>query len=145
MLAAQAMRRWCACPNYEPVSHRPSFESSYPKLAIPVEYGNIEDIPKLPFTMMQSSPPSIHCFLDRPGTQTTPRLEVGYYIQDYEPYFYAPDTDIYQKAADSIPHPKLVRCVTTQWIDDQIQIIMVFYAISSAPAMIQTCSGLVPA
>ncbi len=57
-----------------------------------------------------------------PAIKQRPDLKIGYYIQDYEPYFYAPDTDVYQKAADSYTLiPNLVRCVTTQWIDDQIQ------------------------
>jgi glycosyltransferase involved in cell wall biosynthesis len=49
-------------------------------------------------------------------------LKIGYYIQDYEPYFYPPDSDGFHKAASSYTLiPNLIRCVTTQWIKDQIQ------------------------
>ena len=47
---------------------------------------------------------------------------VGYYIQDYEPYFYEPGSAGYRKALESyVLIPKLIRCCTTQWIYEQIQ------------------------
>jgi GT2 family glycosyltransferase/glycosyltransferase involved in cell wall biosynthesis/SAM-dependent methyltransferase len=124
MLAAQAMRKMGVDAQIMNLyAHRPSFESSYPKLAIPVEYGNIEDIPKVAIhydAVVATFNPTVSWIA--PALKQRPDLKVGYYIQDYEPYFYAPDTDVYQKAADSYTLiPNLVRCVTTQWIDDQIQ------------------------
>jgi glycosyltransferase involved in cell wall biosynthesis len=51
-----------------------------------------------------------------------PDLVVGYYIQDYEPYFYDTSSDDYRVAVDSYSLiPNLVRCCTTKWIYDQIQ------------------------
>ncbi len=48
MLAAQAMRKMGVDSQIMNLhAHRPSFESSYPNLAIPVEYDNIEDIPNV--------------------------------------------------------------------------------------------------
>jgi len=124
MLAAQAMRKMGVDSRIMNLhAHRPSFESSYPNLAIPVEYGNIEDIPNVAIqydAVVATFNPTVSWIA--PAIKQRPDLKIGYYIQDYEPYFYAPDTDVYQKAADSYTLiPNLVRCVTTQWIDDQIQ------------------------
>jgi glycosyltransferase involved in cell wall biosynthesis len=46
----------------------------------------------------------------------------GYYIQDYEPLFYPPDSeDFYEASSSYTLIPNLVRCVTTRWIHDQIE------------------------
>ena len=51
-----------------------------------------------------------------------PDLVVGYFIQDYEPYFYPEGSDGYQKAFEFYTFlPNIVRLVTTQWIDGEVK------------------------
>jgi GT2 family glycosyltransferase/glycosyltransferase involved in cell wall biosynthesis len=101
---------------------RSSFESSYPDLHVPIIFGNIEDVPKVAIqydAVVATHYPTVSWIA--PALEKHPDLTVGYYIQDYEPYFYLPDTDDYRKAAASYTLlPSLVRCVTTRWIYDQI-------------------------
>jgi glycosyltransferase involved in cell wall biosynthesis len=123
MLTAQAMRRMGVDAQIMNLhAHRPSFESSYPNLNIPIVYGDIEDIPNIAFhydAVVATFNPTVSWIA--PILKRRPDLKVGYYIQDYEPFFYKPDTDGYQKAADSYTLiPNLIRCVITQWIYDQI-------------------------
>ena len=124
ILAAQALRRMGVEASILNLHvHRVSFERAYPRLDVPVVYGNIEDVP----TLVARSDAAIATFNPTvawiaPALSKRPELKVGYYIQDYEPYFYTPGTDGYQTAFDSYTLiPGLVRVVTTQWIYDQVQ------------------------
>jgi GT2 family glycosyltransferase len=124
VLAAQAMRRMGVDAQIMNLHvHRPSFESSYPNLNVPVVYGDIEDVPNVASlydAVVATFNPTVSWIA--PVLKHRPDIKIGYYIQDYEPYFYSSDADGYKKAADSYTLiPNLVRCVTTQWIYDQIQ------------------------
>jgi GT2 family glycosyltransferase/SAM-dependent methyltransferase len=124
VLAAQAMRRMGVDAHIINLHvHRVSFENAYRDLDVPILYGNIEDIPQLVLrydAVVATFNPTISWIA--PALEKRPELIVGYYIQDYEPYFYQVGTPGYQKAADSYTLiPNLVRGVTTQWIYDQIQ------------------------
>jgi GT2 family glycosyltransferase/SAM-dependent methyltransferase/glycosyltransferase involved in cell wall biosynthesis len=124
VLATQAMRRMGVDAQIMNLYvHRPSFESSYPDLNVPVIYGDIEDIPNHAVyydAVVATFNPTVSWIA--PALRQRSDLKIGYYIQDYEPYFYPPNTDGFHKAADSYTLiPNLVRCVTTQWIYDQIQ------------------------
>jgi len=123
VLAAQAMRKMGVDAQIMNLHvHRPSFESSYPNLNVPVVYGDIEDVPNIAIlydAVIATFNPTVSWIA--PAIKQCPDMKVGYYIQDYEPYFYMPDTDGHQKATDSYTLiPNQIRCVTTQWIDDQI-------------------------
>ena len=124
VLTAQAMRRMGVDAQIMNLHvHRPSFESSYPNLNVPVVYGDIGDIPNYAISydaVVATFNPTVSWIT--PVLKQRSDLKIGYYIQDYEPYFYTPNTDGFHKAADSYTLiPNLVRCVTTQWIYDQIQ------------------------
>jgi GT2 family glycosyltransferase/SAM-dependent methyltransferase len=124
VLAAQSMRRMGVDAHILNLHvHRRSFENSYPEMDVPALYGNIEDIPDLVLSYeaaVATFNPTVSWIA--PALRKRPDLIVGYYIQDYEPYFYQPGTPGYQKAFDSYTLlPNLVRGVTTQWIYDQIQ------------------------
>lgn len=105
-------------------AHRESFENSYPGLEIPIIYEDIESIPDkavLYEAVVATFNPTVSWIA--PAVEKKPDLIVGYYIQDYEPYFYEPGSESYQKAKESYGLlSNLVRCCTTNWIDEQIQI-----------------------
>jgi glycosyltransferase involved in cell wall biosynthesis len=103
--------------------HRPSFENSYPDINVPVVFGDIADIPDISrqFNAIVATQNHTLAWI-APTVEKRSDLTIGYYIQDYEPYFYPPDSDGYRIASNSYTLiPNLVRCVTTQWIYDQIQ------------------------
>ncbi len=103
--------------------HRASFERSYPGLEVPVIYCEIEDIPDVAMrfdAVIATFNPTVSWIA--PAVEKKSDLIVGYYIQDYEPYFYEPGSEGYRKALESyVLLPKLIRCCTTQWIYEQIQ------------------------
>jgi len=124
VLAAQTMRRMGIDAHIMNLHvHRASFEQAYPKIGVPLVYAEIEDIHRLVVNYdaaVGTFNPTISWIA--PALENHPDLKVGYYIQDYEPYFYSPGTNGHQIACDSYTLiPDLVRCVTTQWIYDQIQ------------------------
>ena len=104
-------------------AHRPTFKDAYPNLTVPVQYTDIEDIPALlrPFdAAVATFNPTVAWIA--PVLEKRPDFTIGYYIQDYEPYFYPPESEGYQKAQTSYTLvPNLVRCCTTQWIYDEIR------------------------
>lgn len=124
ILAARVMRRMGVDAQILNLRlHQPSFEGSYPDLDVPVTYWEIEDIPEVATrydAVIASFNPSVAWIA--PAAAKRPDLVVGYYIQDYEPYFYEPGTEEYRKAQESYELlPNMVRCCTTQWIYDEIQ------------------------
>jgi glycosyltransferase involved in cell wall biosynthesis len=104
--------------------HRGWFESHYPQLDIPVTFADIDDIPRMAAdfdAVVATSNPTVAWIASLSRQGKVARL--GYYIQDYEPYFYPKGSRDYQRAADSYTMiPSIVRLVTTPWIADQIQL-----------------------
>jgi GT2 family glycosyltransferase/glycosyltransferase involved in cell wall biosynthesis len=104
-------------------AHRSAFESSYKDLEIPVIYGDCEDsvlelasqfdalIATIYFSVRMLAPLQD---LDRPPV-------LGYYVQDYEPYFFKPGTGEYREAHRSYTLvPDIVRFTKTDWNRDEV-------------------------
>ncbi len=104
--------------------HRQWFEKNYPDQKLPVIFAGVEDIPThaLGFdAVIATSNPTVGYIA--PAKASHPSLVVGYYIQDYEPYFYPQGTHEFERAFASYSLiPGLVRMVTTPWIADQIRL-----------------------
>jgi glycosyltransferase involved in cell wall biosynthesis len=124
ILATKAMRRMGVDAQILNLNiHRTWFERNYPDLKLPVVFGDIEDVPRLVNdydAVIATSNPTVSWIAS--AAKKRPDLVMGYYIQDYEPYFYPQDSHEFQRAnASYIQLPNLVRMVTTQWISDQIE------------------------
>ena len=124
ILAAKIMRQMGIDAQIFNLSlYRPGFELAYPDNDVPVIYGEISDLPPIAASYdaaVASSYITVHWLA--PAASLKSNLPLGYYIQDYEPYFDEPGTEGHQRAADSYSLlPNLVRCCTTQWIAGEIQ------------------------
>jgi hypothetical protein len=104
--------------------HRSWFEKHYPGINLPVVFADMEEMPQLVAdydAVIATSNPTISWIAPVAGKH--PHLVLGYYIQDYEPSFYAQGTHEFQRANVSYTLiPNLIRMVTTPWISDQIQL-----------------------
>ena len=123
-LAARTMRRMgIDAQIYNLPSYRHGFEQSYPDNDVPMVYGTIEDLPNIATRYDAAVATSyITVYWLSPVASIKPNLNLGYYIQDYEPYFDEPGSEGYQKAAASYTLlPNLVCCCTTPWIYEEIQ------------------------
>jgi glycosyltransferase involved in cell wall biosynthesis len=123
-LAANSMRRMGVDAQIMNLNvHRSWFERNYPNLSIPVLFVDIEDIPRMALNydaVIATSNPTVSWIA--PAVAERPTLVNGYYIQDYEPYFYSPDSHEFHKANASYTLiPNQIRMVTTPWISDQIE------------------------
>ncbi len=123
-LAVQAMRKMGVDAQIMNLhTYHRSFERSYPDANVPIFFADTQDIPDIAGhfdAIVATSNTSVPWIV--PALKKRPELVTGYFIQDYEPYFYPPDSADYHQAAESYTLiPNLVRCVTTQWIYDQIQ------------------------
>jgi GT2 family glycosyltransferase len=124
ILAARAMRRMGVDAQILNLRlHRSSFERAYPDLDVPITFCEIEEIPDVAVqydSVIATFNPTVAWIA--PAAAKKPDLVIGYYIQDYEPYFYEPDTEGYFRARESYELiPNMVHCCTTQWIFDEIQ------------------------
>ncbi len=103
-------------------AYRASFRRSYPDVTVPVFFGEVQEIPVLAAeydAVIATSNDTVAWVAPLAGKH--PHPVIGYYIQDYEAYFYPPQSAGYRHAAESYTLiPDQVRCVTTQWIHDQI-------------------------
>ncbi len=123
-LAANCMRRMGVDAQIMNLNvHRSWFERNYPNLNIPVVFVDIEEIPRLALNydaVIATSNPTVSWIT--PAVVKRPTLVNGYYIQDYEPYFYSPDSHEFHKANASYTLIlNQIRMVTTPWISDQIE------------------------
>ncbi|PWB50239.1 MAG: hypothetical protein C3F13_17380 [Anaerolineales bacterium] len=123
-LAAQAMRRMGVDAQILNLNvHRNWFEGHYQQPDVPVIFSDIDTIPRISGgfeAVIATSNPTVAWLAPLVGRLPAPTI--GYYIQDYEPYFYEPGSHEYQKAADSYSLiPNALRMVTTPWISEQIQ------------------------
>ncbi len=104
--------------------HRAWFERNYPDLNLPIIFTDVEEIPFQALNYdaaIATSNPTVSWIA--PAAVKRPELAFGYYIQDYEPYFYPPGSHEFQKAFSSYTlNPNLIRMVTTPWIADQIEL-----------------------
>ena len=125
LLAAKAMQRMGVDAQIMNLNvHRPWFERNYPDLKLPVVFADVEDIPRSAGSfdaIIATSNPTVAWIAS--AAEKQPGLKVGYYIQDYEPYFYTQDSHEFRKATASYTLiPDLVRMVTTPWISEQIRL-----------------------
>lgn len=125
ILVARAMQRMGVDAQIMNLNvHRSWFEKNYPDLKLPVVFADVEDIPRLAANfdaVIATSNPTVAWIA--PAAEKLPDLKLGYYIQDYEPYFYPPDSHEFQKATASYTLTQnLLRMVTTAWISEQIQL-----------------------
>lgn len=123
-LAVQAMRKMgvdAQVMNLE-VNRKP-FMKAYPNVNAPLFFANIADIPAIAVdydAVVATSHSTVSWIAPAAGKRSD--LVIGYYIQDYEAYFYPPDSEEYRHAAASYTLiPDQVRCATTTWIASQIQ------------------------
>jgi glycosyltransferase involved in cell wall biosynthesis len=124
LLAARTMRQMDVDAQiYNLSPYRLDFEQAYPDNDVPIVYGSIENLPKIASRYDAVVATSyITVYWLNPVASLNPDLVIGYYIQDYEPYFDEPGSEGSKKAAASYTlFPKLVRCCTTPWINDEIQ------------------------
>lgn len=99
--------------------YRDRFEQAYPKLEVPVIYGEKEDLVTLGsgydaiiatanFTVEWLT--SVNC------------LVRGYYVQGFEPYIYTPGTEDFHRAEASYTLlPDLVRFTKTEWTRQEVR------------------------
>lgn len=125
ILAAEAMRRMGVDARLLNLKvHRQWFESHYPYLGVPVIFAEVEEIPQIAVgfdAVIATSNPTVAQIAPLVGKK--PGLKLGYYIQDYEPYFYPEGSHEYQRARASYTLiPDMVRMVTTPWIAGQIEL-----------------------
>lgn len=102
--------------------HWSSFEKSYPNLDLPVIYGEIDELPKVAarFDAVVATLYITPYWL-KPAKDINPDLVYGYYVQDFEPFFFEPGTEGYQQAWDSYTLiPGMKRFSKTQWTANQI-------------------------
>ncbi len=98
--------------------NKQDFQNAYPEITVPVLYGrDISDLHALlphfdaVVATLFSSVNWIH-----PETAGAPDTVRGYYIQDYEPWFFKPDSPEYDEAVASYGRiPDMVRLTKTEW------------------------------
>jgi glycosyltransferase involved in cell wall biosynthesis len=94
-----------------------AFRRSYPEPEIPVTFAHPGEIPELARdydAVVATANTSVEWLTPLVGVAAPPIL--GYYIQDFEPYFYAPASPDFAKALASYSlFPGLVRFAKTDW------------------------------
>jgi GT2 family glycosyltransferase len=104
-------------------AHRRTFEDGYPKLGIPVLYGEREDLATFGSeydAIIATLYTSVEWLKDliAPGR----RPVRGYYVQDFEPYLFRPGTEAFQAAmASYLLLPDLVRVTKTEWTRQEVK------------------------
>lgn len=103
--------------------HRASFEEAYPHLDLPVVYAEIGDIPRIALrydAVIATFNPSVAWIA--PALEQRNDLRAGYYVQDFEPLFYPPQSEGYRQAWDSYTLiPGAIRFAKTEWTCEQIR------------------------
>lgn len=101
---------------------RMPFEQAYPALGIPVIYGQPEDVPAVlaGYDAVVATMNTTVAWLLAAGAQA-PATVRGYFIQDFEPYFYPANSSEYQRALASYALvPGMIRFATSKWIRDEV-------------------------
>ena len=99
------------------------FEEAYPGLDLPVVYGRYDEVPK---SLAEVAPDydavvatvyaSVRALPEVAKTPGAEHVVLGYYIQDFEPYFFDPGSDDFHRAWQSYKMvPDLVRFTKTEW------------------------------
>jgi hypothetical protein len=122
---------------------RDSFEQAYPRLDVPVIYGDHDNVPGSLIECMGSfdamvatlyaSVASLQAVSRAPGGD---RLSYGYYIQDFEPYFFEPGGDEFHRAWQSYGlMPELVRFTKTEWNRRELQTLVGVDSVLVGPSL----------
>jgi GT2 family glycosyltransferase/SAM-dependent methyltransferase len=103
-------------------AYRDRFKLSYPTLDVPVVYGEVTDIPTIAMrydAVIATANASVEWLVS--AVSRNPGLVRGYFIQDFEPYFYPSDSEGYKSALASYSSiPDMVRFATTEWIQQEV-------------------------
>jgi len=105
------------------VANRYGFEHGYPKLEIPVLYGEKEHLVTLAsgYNAVIATVNFTVEWLCH-ATRQNGRPIRGYYVQGFEPYMYSPGTEDYQIAWSSYTlFPDLVRFTKTEWTRQEVR------------------------
>ncbi len=105
------------------VANRYGFEHGYPKLEIPVLYGEKEHLVTLA-SGYNAVIATVNFTVEWLGhvTRQNGRPIRGYYVQGFEPYMYSPGTEDYQIAWSSYTlFPDLVRFTKTEWTRQEVR------------------------
>jgi glycosyltransferase involved in cell wall biosynthesis len=98
-------------------SHQQGFSEAYPDLDLPVVYVDIDEISLLTKdydTVIATFNPSVGWM--KPDSPIQTKTIFGYYIQDFEPYFYPVESEGYIRAWESYSLiPGLRRMTKTDW------------------------------
>jgi GT2 family glycosyltransferase len=102
--------------------YREAFERNYPDVDVPLIYGLPEDLAQVgpQYNAVVATANETALWLLPLATQA-PQTRLGYFIQDFEPYFYDTDKPGYNVAwASYSVVPNLRRFATTRWIRDEV-------------------------
>lgn len=110
---------------------RAAFEDSYPELDVPVTYAERwEDVAAISTrfdAVVATANHTVKWLVNlrqrrrRNDFSVADKLVIGYYIQDFEPYFYPKNSHEYRVALDSYSAiPGLVRFTKTEWNRDEV-------------------------
>ncbi len=104
-------------------AHRQGFERAYPALEVPVLYGRIEHLNALASeydAVIATHNASVEWLASINRQDGYPVR--GYYVQDFEPYFYELGTKDFRRAwASYTLFPDLVRFVKTEWTRQEVK------------------------
>ena len=100
--------------------NKKAFEKNFPDLGVPVIYENMSEIGSIA-AEFDACIGTVNTTVEKLKTieQTNGKPLIGYYIQDFEPYFYASGSIDYLKAIESYTLiPSVFRVTKTQWNRD---------------------------
>jgi GT2 family glycosyltransferase/glycosyltransferase involved in cell wall biosynthesis len=102
--------------------NRVRFERGYPNFDLPITFGAAEDVTDF---AAQFDAVIATAYLSAswlvPVAARHPEVKLGYFIQDFEPYFFPPDAKGYQEAWQSYTLiPGMIRFATTEWIRQEV-------------------------
>ena len=102
--------------------YREDFERIYPGLELPVIWGQPEDAGRIGAQYdAVIATANVSAFWLLPLASQAPHTVLGYFIQDFEPYFYRPDSADYKLAwASYSVIPQMARFATTEWIRNEV-------------------------
>ncbi len=102
--------------------HWGAFESSYPNIDVPVVYCEIDELPEVAAkfdAVVATLYNSVYWIAS--AAKINPDLIFGYYIQDFEPFFFKKNTKEYHQAWESFTHiPGIRRFSKTRWTARQV-------------------------
>lgn len=103
--------------------YRPYFEKSYPNSQVPILYADEKDIADIAMrfdAVIATHNSSVYWL--QPISEKPDKPVLGYYIQDFEPYFYPESLKEFHTAVNSYDlFPGLVRLTKTEWNRNKVR------------------------